>query len=489
MRVGVIMLDHFAEVGEIDLGEDEADELGSISSEMWGSAGRDLSGGGGTPGASPGDRAQPVGRHRSRTVRRTMARHRPMHEHGPADKLRRGRHAGARLSKTREEHEPDGLRLPKSPAEAPETVEAAKKGGFMHEGDLAGSMTRTGPGPADKLRPGRHAGAQRQILAEGTSGGNRTIAKQREQAIRELKNPATREHAARIIAKESGAGSSFTNVLESAVNRRNVNERLGHGPKTMDEIWNSGFYGPQNRGQLSAKASAWALKEYDRSVDELAGGRNVLRGRTDQGMYGMVGGKWRDEFKYKGGLTEIQHEHFGYQSEAQQRVAEQMQREAAGGETRGGLERVSRSRPGGTGGVLDTIRRGSDGSDVARGDSPYQMIGGAAERGAHQSWAGMTPDMRSRMTTMYENMPPEIRKQVRIHSGARSLATQAALFNASDRSGHSVARPSPHAPHVRGEAADLTFGSEAARQWVHANAHRFGLGFPMSYEPWHIQLR
>jgi hypothetical protein len=34
-------------------------------------------------------------------------------------------------------------------------------------------------------------------------------------------------------------------------------------------------------------------------------------------MYGMVGGKWRDEFKYKGGLIKIGGEHFGYQSEAQ----------------------------------------------------------------------------------------------------------------------------------------------------------------------------
>jgi hypothetical protein len=73
-------------------------------------------------------------------------------------------------------------------------------------------------------------------------------------------------------------------------------------------------------------------------------------------------------------------------------------------------------------------------------------------------------------------------------SGGRSLAEQAALvrqkglYSASNPTG--AAAPSPNAPHVRGIAADITPG----RSVLGALAGRFGLGFPLPSEPWHIQL-
>jgi hypothetical protein len=42
--------------------------------------------------------------------------------------------------------------------------------------------------------------------------------------------------------------------------------------------------------------------------------------------------------------------------------------------------------------------------------------------------------------------------------------------------------------HEFGLAADLVFSNAAARRWAHENASRFGLWFPMDYEPWHVQL-
>ncbi len=42
--------------------------------------------------------------------------------------------------------------------------------------------------------------------------------------------------------------------------------------------------------------------------------------------------------------------------------------------------------------------------------------------------------------------------------------------------------------HEFGLAADLVFANAAARRWAHENASRFGLWFPMDYEPWHVQL-
>jgi hypothetical protein len=45
-----------------------------------------------------------------------------------------------------------------------------------------------------------------------------------------------------------------------------------------------------------------------------------------------------------------------------------------------------------------------------------------------------------------------------------------------------------HSNHEFGLALDITYENAATRRWVHANAHRFGLWFPMDYEPWHVQL-
>jgi hypothetical protein len=55
-------------------------------------------------------------------------------------------------------------------------------------------------------------------------------------------------------------------------------------------------------------------------------------------MYGMVGGKWRDEFKYKGGLKQIGGEHFGYQSAAQEQTAARLQKEAVAANAEAGQE-------------------------------------------------------------------------------------------------------------------------------------------------------
>jgi hypothetical protein len=47
--------------------------------------------------------------------------------------------------------------------------------------------------------------------------------------------------------------------------------------------------------------------------------------------------------------------------------------------------------------------------------------------------------------------------------------------------------PPGHSNHNHGLAADLGFGSDAARKWVHDNAAKYGLGFPLSNEDWHIE--
>ena len=82
---------------------------------------------------------------------------------------------------------------------------------------------------------------------------------------------------------------------------------------------------------------------------------------------------------------------------------------------------------------------------------------------------------------------------VKITSAFRTVERQAELFDqavrkyGSEAEARKWAAPPGKSNHNLGLAADLSFGNPAARSWVHGNAGRFGLGFPMSWEPWHVE--
>lgn len=82
--------------------------------------------------------------------------------------------------------------------------------------------------------------------------------------------------------------------------------------------------------------------------------------------------------------------------------------------------------------------------------------------------------------------------KVTIGSGYRSVEEQTYLWNnAVAKYGPDEARnwvaPPGSSNHNHGVAADLGFADDATLNWVHANASRYGLSFPMSWEPWHIE--
>lgn len=106
---------------------------------------------------------------------------------------------------------------------------------------------------------------------------------------------------------------------------------------------------------------------------------------------------------------------------------------------------------------------------------------------------GMKPAMQDRLAALFSGAPPEVKDGLDILSGTRSLARQKELWDASDKTGKRVARPGG-SRHNHGDAADLGWkggkfsgAPENVKQWVHANAAAYGLNFPMSYEPWHIE--
>ncbi|YP_010115339.1 DarB-like antirestriction [Sinorhizobium phage PBC5] len=138
----------------------------------------------------------------------------------------------------------------------------------------------------------------------------------------------------------------------------------------------------------------------------------------------------------------------------------------------------------------------------------------------------MKPELQTGLTAMFNEAPDQVKSGLDILSGARSPERQAQIIaeNAKkyglDRKAWlaDVAEYGPEeagrrwrpqfkasgmsknigAPggsrHQHGDAADLGWNGgnfsgapKEVREWVHANASRYGLSFPMGHEPWHIE--
>ena len=123
---------------------------------------------------------------------------------------------------------------------------------------------------------------------------------------------------------------------------------------------------------------------------------------------------------------------------------------------------------------------------------PYRLYGGATRGDAI---SGLDRRFSEALVGLFNAAPPEVQRELGLNSAYRNRAIQQQLWDKSDKTGHSVARPG-RSRHQHGTAADLYgFGlggsakvSPATRQWVTANAAKHGLYFPMGHEPWHIQL-
>jgi hypothetical protein len=106
------------------------------------------------------------------------------------------------------------------------------------------------------------------------------------------------------------------------------------------------------------------------------------------------------------------------------------------------------------------------------------------------SFQNMNPQLVAALQGLFAAAPG----RVWITSGWRSPEKQKQLWHAAlekygdpEVADNWVARPgSSH--HESGDAGDLGFENADVREWVHANASRFGLRFPMSHEPWHIEM-
>lgn len=107
----------------------------------------------------------------------------------------------------------------------------------------------------------------------------------------------------------------------------------------------------------------------------------------------------------------------------------------------------------------------------------------------------MAADFRGRLSRLIEEAPPHVRDGITINSGYRSVQRQQELFDeavkkyGSPEAARRWVAPPGGSKHNHGHAADLGFANEEVRKYVHENAARYGLHFPMGHEPWHIEPR
>ena len=113
---------------------------------------------------------------------------------------------------------------------------------------------------------------------------------------------------------------------------------------------------------------------------------------------------------------------------------------------------------------------------------------------------GMGEDLRVGLENMITEAPDGIGSGLSVFSGYRSVETQKRLWDDALKKYGTAAEarkwvaPPGRSNHNRGEAADLRWNGKRldeapkeVRDWVHANAGKYGMKFPLANEPWHIE--
>jgi hypothetical protein len=126
----------------------------------------------------------------------------------------------------------------------------------------------------------------------------------------------------------------------------------------------------------------------------------------------------------------------------------------------------------------------------------YQNLSKVLAKGKSFEHVGkLKADFGDRLEKMVSEAPPEVRSGLSVISGFRSVDRQREIFEdavkkyGSEQAARKWAAPPGKSNHNHGEAVDLRFASDATKKWVHENAERYGLYFPMKHEPWHVEMR
>lgn len=177
-------------------------------------------------------------------------------------------------------------------------------------------------------------------------GGSSALAERRKAFAEELKNPAVRKKLAALTSLEGNPA----NVTESLANRLEyVNQgRAAKGlpPRTLDQMMSPAFYGPMRiPGKLQGAMANLARNpkraaQIDAAIDSVVvGGRNRLKGATDQGLPTDPNGRWMGGRVTGPGIDQVYNDwgggpggHAGaarFRIDQQRAVAERASQEAA----------------------------------------------------------------------------------------------------------------------------------------------------------------
>lgn len=113
---------------------------------------------------------------------------------------------------------------------------------------------------------------------------------------------------------------------------------------------------------------------------------------------------------------------------------------------------------------------------------------------------GLDASFATNLAAMMEDAPPGIREGLGLMSGYRSEARQAELWAealakyGSEAEARKWVAPPGRSEHNSGTAVDLSWNGKSLKHappeviaWVHENAAKYGMYFPMAHEPWHIE--
>lgn len=140
---------------------------------------------------------------------------------------------------------------------------------------------------------------------------------------------------------------------------------------------------------------------------------------------------------------------------------------------------------------------GMTGPTRARAVLTERSVGGATRADAIDN---LDASFATNLAAMMEDAPPGIREGLGLTSAYRSPERQAELWAEALRKYGSEAEarkwvaPPGNSYHNKGQAVDLAWNGGAfanapkeVQDWVHANAGKYGMYFPMGHEPWHIE--
>ena len=126
--------------------------------------------------------------------------------------------------------------------------------------------------------------------------------------------------------------------------------------------------------------------------------------------------------------------------------------------------------------------------------SGYDIWKHAVQGATREDARNIDPRFHAAMQEVYAAAPEDIRSQLFMMSAYRSPERQAQLWEealakyGSPEAARKGVAPPNQSNHNHGLAIDMKYGSDAARDWFHANAPNYGLALPLSNEPWHVEL-